>query len=184
MKHPLRGTRIAHILDMVEAPRKLLAVSSLLLALGGCDSSEEFTSDIADVAGNYTVAVTNGASSCTFDWEEGKESTGIDLTITQDGENLHATLGGVTGALFSLLFGSAEFDGMLHGKSLDLTNYGQRTSQQGNCSFTYNSIVSATQMGDAVEGTITYTTKTNGNPDCAAVECSAVQRFSGSRPPK
>jgi hypothetical protein len=162
----------------------LLAVSLLLLVTGGCDSSEEFTSDIADVAGNYTVAVTNGASSCSFDWEEGKESTGIDLTIMQDGQNLHATLGGATGALFSLLFGSPDFDGVLQGKSLELTNYGQRTSQQGNCSFTYNSIVDATQMGDAIEGTLTYATKTNGNPDCAAVECSAVQRFSGSRPPK
>jgi hypothetical protein len=32
--------------------------------------------------------------------------------------------------------------------------------------------------------TLTYATKTNENPDCAAVECSAVQRFSGSRPPR
>ena len=44
--------------------------------------------------------------------------------------------------------------------------------------------MSATQSKDTIEGTITYATKTNGNPDCAAVECSASQRFNGTRPPQ
>lgn len=169
---------------MLDRTGNLLAISLTLCALGGCGSGDTFTTQVADVAGNYTVAITNDASSCTFDWEEGKESTGIQLAITQDGHNLQATLGGATGALFSLLFGSADFEGTVSGSSIELTNYGERTAQQGNCSYTYNSIAKATQTGDTIEGTLTYTTKTNGNPDCAAVECSALQRFSGSRPPK
>ena len=130
------------------------------------------------------AVVTNGASTCTFEWEEGKQSTGIELGITQDGEKVQATLGGVTGALFTLVFGSALFDGTVQGSALELTNYGERTAQQGNCSFTYNAVVEAEQMGDSIEGTLDYTAKTNGNPDCAQVECSAQQRFSGSRPPR
>jgi hypothetical protein len=169
---------------MLDRPDRLLAISLLSFALGGCGSGDSFTPSLADVAGNYTVAITNDASSCSFDWEEGKVSTGIGLTITQDGKTVQATLDGVTGALFALLFGTAVFDGTVNGNALELTNYGERTAQQGNCSYTYNSIVKATQTGDAIQGTITYTTKTNGNPDCSAVECSASQRFSGSRPPK
>src|SRR5690349_923754 len=112
---------------MLHAPRKTLGISLFVLALVGCGSSDEFTADVADVAGNYTVAVTNGESSCTFDWEEGKQSTGIELSITQEGKNLQATLGGVTGALFMLLFGSADFDGTVQSNLLELTNYGERT---------------------------------------------------------
>lgn len=65
-----------------------------------------------------------------------------------------------------------------------MTNYGERTAQEGNCSYTYNSTVEAKQTGDTIAGTITYSTKTNGNPDCKAVECSATQKFNGARPPK
>jgi hypothetical protein len=83
-----------------------------------------------------------------------------------------------------LWLGSADFDGTIKGRVLTLTNYGQTPQQQGNCSFTYNATVKGNQTGDTLEGTITYSTKTNGNPDCAAVECSATQRFSGSRPPQ
>ena len=167
---------------MLGLSRKSLAIVLPLIGLCGCGSSEEFT---ADVAGNYSVAITNGKSTCDFqNWEEGKETSGIGLAITQTGQSLHGTLDGITGAFFMLAFGSADFDGNIHGNSLTLTNYGTRSAMQGNCSYTYNATVSGTQTGDSISGTITYATKTNGNPDCSAVECSATQQFSGSRPPK
>lgn len=153
-----------------------------MLGLLGCGSEAEFTSD---VSGTYSVAITNGASDCDFkDWVEGKETSGIDLVITQDDRHIHGTLGGVTGAFFTLAFGSAEFDGTISGDELSMTNYGSRSNMSGNCSYTYNSTVAGKQNGDAIAGTITYQTKTNGNPDCSAVECSATQEFSGARPPK
>jgi hypothetical protein len=162
--------------------RKSLAILLPLLGLCGCSSDNEFTTN---VAGNYTIAITNGASSCKFDnWVEGKETSGIGFVITEDGQNITGTLDGVTGALFTLLFGSADFAGTINGSTLNLTNYGSRAAQEGNCSYTYNSTVNATRSKDTIEGTITYSTKTNGNPDCAAVECSATQRFNGTRPPQ
>jgi hypothetical protein len=161
---------------------KSLAFLLPLLGLGGCGSDDEFT---ADVAGSYTIAITNGASSCSFDnWVEGKETSGIGLVMTQEGQKVSATLDGATGALFNLLFGSADFDGTIKGSAVTLTNYGSRALQDGNCSYTYNATVTATQSKDAIEGTITYATKTNGNPDCTAIECSAKQRFNGTRPPQ
>ena len=176
------GTLIAILAGMLALTCKSLAFSWLLLGLGGCSSGDEFTSD---VAGNYTVAITNGASSCNFDqWMEGQETTGVGLAITQDGQKIHATLDGVTAVFFTLAFGSADFDGTIQGNTLTLTNYGMRTAIQGNCSYTYNATVKATQTGDSISGTITYAPKTNGNPDCDAVECSASQKFNGSRPPQ
>lgn len=167
---------------MLPVVRRCFGFACALLGLAGCSSEAEFTSD---VSGTYTVAITNGASDCDFkDWVEGKETSGIDLVITQDDRNIHGTLGGVTGAFFTLAFGSAEFDGTISGDELSMTNYGSRSNMSGNCSYTYNSTVAGKQNGDAISGTITYATKTNGNPDCSAVECSATQDFSGARPPK
>ena len=88
-----------------------------------------------------------------------------------------------TSIFLNLWLGSAEFDGRVHANQLTLTNYGMRSQMQGNCSFTYNATIEGTLDGNAISGTITYAPATNENPDCAAVECSAVQEFSGSRPP-
>lgn len=173
---------IATLSGMLGQKRKSLAVFLPLLTLAGCSSDDEFT---ADVAGNYTIALTNDESTCAFsNWEEGNETSGIGLAITQDGQELRGTLDGLAGAFFVLWLGSADFDGTIQGRALSLTNYGEVPKQQGNCSFTYNAVVKAKQNADTIEGTITYSPQTNGNPDCAAVECSASQRFSGVRPPK
>jgi hypothetical protein len=72
----------------------------------------------------------------------------------------------------------------VRGHDLTLTNYGTRSATQGNCTFTYNATVDGALVGDAISGTITYSPATNENPDCASIECSAVQEFSGSRPPR
>jgi hypothetical protein len=166
---------------MLALSRKFIATLLPLVCLSGCGSDDEFT---ADVAGNYTITVTNGASSCNFDkWVEGNSTPNIGFVVTQEGKNLHGTIDGITGLLFVAYFGSADFDGTVSGDSFSLTNYGQNPVQSGNCSYTYNSTVQASQTGDTIAGTITYSTKTNGNPDCEAVECSATQKFNGTRPP-
>jgi len=160
-----------------------LFVSLLVLGLlPGCGGDEEeFT---ASVAGSYTVSVTNRESTCQMgDWMEGNMATGIPLEVTQSGSELHATIGGLAGAYVALVQGNAEFEGTVDGNKIALTNYGTRSVTQGNCTFTYNAIIAGTLNGDAISGTITYSPATNSNPDCADVECSAVQEFSGSRPP-
>jgi hypothetical protein len=160
--------------------KSLVLLTPVLLA--GCSSEGEFTSDIS---GNYTIAVTNRASSCDFkDWVEGKQASGIGFAMTQDDESLHATVDGVAAVFFNLALGSAQFDGSAERSSFELTNYGSKSQTQGNCTFTYNATVAGELNGDAISGTITYAPATNDSPDCADVKCEAVQDFSGSRPPR
>ena len=153
-----------------------------MLAVCGCGSDGEFTSD---VAGTYTVAIKNGKSSCSnFDkWEEDAEATGVDLTLTQSGQKVHGVVGGLAALYFIAAIGTNELDGSIQKSSISMTGYG-RSLTQGNCAYSFNAIIDGAQTGDNISGTITYATKTNGNPDCSAVECSATQDFNGSRPPQ
>ena len=105
-------------------------------------------------------------------------------TDVKDAKPVHGTIDGLAGGFFVLALGSANFSGSIHGNTLTLTNYGTNSAKQGNCTYTYNATVNGTQAMDSISGTITYSPQTNGNPDCSAVECSATQKFSGSRPPK
>lgn len=166
---------------MLVSPRNWPIVLGAVL-LFGCSSEGEFSSDIT---GNYTVAVTNRASSCDFkDWVEGKEASGIALVITQEGEKATATVDGVAALFFNVWLGSAAFDGQVQRSSFHLVNYGMNGQTQGNCTFTYNAAVDGELDGDAISGTITYAPATNDSPDCQTVKCEAVQSFSGSRPPR
>jgi len=184
----LTGTLIAILAGMLGLSRKSLAFLLLFVGLCGCSSGQQFTPDMAtaDVSGVYMVALTNDASSCPFpNWMEGKTASGVSLTITQDGAKLHGTIDDAATALvFTLAFGSTNFDGTVSGNDLTLVNYGSRNQRMGNCSFTYNATADGMLDGDSISGTITYAPATNDNPDCATVQCSASQRFSGSRPPK
>jgi hypothetical protein len=170
---------------MVAFSVKFPGVLVLVAALLSCSSEAEFTAAPADVSGSYLVALTNRASSCDFkDWVEGKEAAGIGFSITQDGETLHASVDGVTGVWLGLALGSAEFEGSVTRTSLELVNYGSRAQTVGNCTFTYDATVNGELEGDAISGTISYAPHTNGASGCEAVECQAVQDFSGSRPPR
>jgi hypothetical protein len=65
-----------------------------------------------------------------------------------------------------------------------LTAKGSVTGTQGNCAYTTDGAVEATFTGDTMQGTVTYTRVTNGNPDCGALTgCKTTQQFSGARPP-
>ncbi|HUH05205.1 MAG TPA: hypothetical protein VML75_24570 [Kofleriaceae bacterium] len=157
--------------------RWLLVSCSLVLAACG--------SDPADVAGNYSIALTNGANGCDFEnWDEGATAQNIDLTVTQDGENASATVGGLAGAYLEVVLGSRVYQGTVDGDHLHLQIFGTPSATEGNCTWTVNSTVRAELDGDVLTGTIDYTKATNGNPDCAAFEgCVTRQNFNGTRPP-
>lgn len=163
---------------------KTSVLSSFLVALvsvaaPGCGGEP------ANVAGSYTVAVTNGSNGCSFDnWVEGDTASGIPVTITQTGESASAVVEGVTALGLGLLFGSNQFDGEVSGSSLNLVVYGSNSITEGNCTFTYNGVIDAELTGDVLTGEIRYEAATVGNPDCAGIEgCVTVQRFNGTRPP-
>ncbi len=156
-----------------------LVVLSFVATAFGC-------SDPADVAGDYTVALTNRENGCNFDnWTVGNTSSNIPVTITQEGSSMSATVGGGAAVVLDLALGGHVYQGDVDGSHLTATIYGNRSATNGNCTFTYNSTFDADSDGDFLTGEIRYTPATNGNPDCATIEgCVNRQEFNGSRPPQ
>ena len=170
----------------MRSTRLLLNVSSLCwlgfaASVTGCGDDDD--DPPVSVAGSYTVNTTNGASSCSAEWEEGATASNIPLVITQDGNQVTGTLGGLAAVYYTLVIGTPEFKGTVSGNHLQLVAYGTRSQTQGNCTFTYNATLDAQVSGAILQGTIKYAPATNNNPDCADVSCQAVQNFNGSRPP-
>jgi hypothetical protein len=141
--------------------------------------------DPVDVAGAYSVNVTNGANACGFGgWTEGASSPGIPLTVTQDGAAVTATVDGAAGAFLDLALGSRVFQGQAEGAALELTLFGTVPFMSGACTFTINGTASAQVDGDTIAGQIVYRASTNGSPDCGVLlDCTNAQELSGARPP-
>lgn len=158
--------------------RRLVAAIACVLG-AGCGED-------AEVAGSYTIAVTNRDNGCEFaNWTVGNTAAGIPVSITQDGASVTATVEGVVGSLLTLSLGANVYTGDVDGDELALTLYGTRSQTEGNCTFTNNSTLRATVDGDALVGRIDYTRATNGNPDCARLaSCVTYQDFNGTRPPR
>lgn len=152
----------------------------LLFALAACGG------DPADVAGTYTINVTNGANGCGLpNYTEGESSSGVGVIITQDSDRASADVQGLAALGLDLLLGAHTFTGEVEGDSLDLQILGTRATTEGNCTFTYNADLGAEIDGDLLTGSITYRPATNGNPDCASRQgCTTVQAFNGARPPR
>lgn len=143
------------------------------------------SSEPADVAGSFSIALTNGANGCEFDnWTEGDTAQNIPLTVTQEGENATATVGGAAAVTLNLVLGSNVYQGTVDGDHLRLEIFGTPSANEGNCTFTINSTIDADLSGDVLTGTIDYTKATNGNPDCGQSQgCVTRQNFNGTRPP-
>jgi hypothetical protein len=159
-----------------------LAIALSLPSVSGCGGDD----DPADIAGEYTVNVTNGASTCPLqNWDEGGVATNIPLTITQHGATAEAELGGITAVYVDVILGEGVWEGSVEGSGFTLVREGTRPLSSGACAFTIRATASATLTGDAIQGTIRYVTNTNDSPDCVGVAgCSATQSFNGVRPPR
>lgn len=151
----------------------------ILVAAAACGSD-------ADVAGDYTIALTNRDNGCDFaNWTVGETASNIPVLITQDGSNVTATVNGGAGIVLDLVLGARAYTGGVDGDDLFLELFGTRPQQSGDCTFTYNSVIDASIAGDVLTGRIEYRAATNDNPGCAAIEgCLSFQDFNGTRPPQ
>src|SRR5215831_1933245 len=108
----------------------------LALFVIGCGSD-------VNVAGTYTVAVTNGENGCNLqNWNVGNSASGIPLMITQNGSALTATVNGLTGTYLNLVLGSSAFTGTVSGNDINLRLVGTRTGNMASCAYTINADVS------------------------------------------
>ena len=150
----------------------------VLVACGGGDP--------ADVAGDYTIALTNRDNGCNLEnYVEGNTSTNIPVVLSQEGGTATADVMGGAGVVLDLALGSHTYEGDVDGDDLFLELFGTRSQTQGNCTFTFNSEIDASISGDTLPGVINYKAATVGNPDCAPLEgCVTFQEFNGTRPPQ
>jgi len=156
-----------------------LTLAALAAGCGGGDP--------ADVAGDYTIALTNRENGCAFaNWTVDSTASNIPVVVTQGEDRSQATavVNGAAGLYLDVLLGSRTYTGDVDGSHLDLILYGTNSATQGNCTYTVNSEIDAVLRGDVLEGDILYHASTNGSPDCGALEnCTSRQEFNGTRPP-
>ena len=156
-------------------------LAGLLLGLSpltGCGAD-------ADVAGNYTVALTNRDNGCNLqNWTVGQSTTGIPVTIAQDSSAVTANVQAGAGLVLDAVLGDHVYTGDVDGNDIFLELHGTRAQQQGSCAFFFNSDIDASLSGDTLTGKIEYKAATNGAAECAALEgCVSFQDFNGTRPP-
>ena len=158
------------------------AMRRLLLGLVLCMGCDD---DYANVAGDYTVAITNGANGCMFaNYEVGASTSGIPVSITQTDDHVTAEVGGLAGGYLELVLGSRIFTGSVDGNDVSLRLTGTTMASMGTCDYSVDAVLEGRLTGDAMAGTINYTAVTDGSNDCGSLEgCDTVQNFSGSRPP-
>jgi len=165
---------------MTISTRILFALA--LLAVPACGDS-----DPANVAGSYTISVTSRANGCQFaNWTEGNVTQGIPMVITQVDAAMTATFQGGTASFLDFVFGTHVMTGEVSGNAYQATLFGMRQLTMGSCSYTINGTMTGSLAGDAISGTIDYTSKTNGHPDCTSMMiegCHSIQAFNGTRPP-
>lgn len=164
----------------IAAMTRTLLVMALAAACGACGGDPD------DVAGDYTVSVTNRENGCMFDnWTEGESSSNIPVIITQEGANATVTVNGGAGVVLDLVLGGRAFDSSVSGSNIDGTILGTPSATEGNCTWTLNAILDAELDGDFLSGDIRYQAATNDNPDCVDIEgCVTRQQFNGNRPPR
>jgi hypothetical protein len=170
---------------MRNASLRPCAAAALLLA--ACSSSTSTSSGPpANVAGSYTVDVTDGSNGCNFaNWNQGAQAMNIAVSVSQNGSQVTATVNGVTGLFMTAGIGTNTFSGSLAGSQASMTATGTVQGTQGSCTFTTNATVDATFNGDTMQGTVTYTrVPAMQSSSCASLQgCQTVQSFSGARPP-
>jgi hypothetical protein len=138
----------------------------------------------ANVAGDFTIAVTNRDNGCNLEsWTTGASNSAL-VTLTQVMTDVTATVTGVPAIVLEAAIGGHVFAGKVSGNSLDLHLFGTRSKMSGNCTYTYNAEIHAVIDGDVLTGQIDYVAATNANPDCQGItNCRTFQDFNGTRPP-
>lgn len=156
--------------------RRLLPLA-VLCVVSGCAP--------ADVAGNYSLAVTNGDNGCDVSgWTVGDSNANVPAVITQDGGDAQVEVRGLSGTFLTAVVGNNRFFGDVSGDRISGDLIGDNSSRDGECSYTWTIELDATVSGDVIEGDLLWRPVTNGHPDCGMLEtCRNRQAFNGTRPP-
>ncbi len=165
-----------------------LRVIALVLAAGAAVacSSQTFDPAPANLKGQYSINITNGANACQFaNWQEGAQTSNIGFALSQTNTSLAGTVQGAAGIYLQLVAGTDTFTGTISGVTFSLSAAGRNYKDPG-CTYNVVAVIDGKQVGkDGVEGTITYKYINAVGASCGikATACTSVQNFNGSRPP-
>lgn len=151
-------------------------LAACLACLAACSD------ETGNAAGDYKVTTTNSSNGCNVpNWTIG-DTVDATVTLAQSDNTLTADVTGLGAVILELALGGHAYAGSIHDTTIRLALYGTRAYTSGNCTFTYNSEIFAVLDGDLIDGQINYTSKGNGNPDCAPITgCKSIQEFTGAR---
>ncbi|MBL0212396.1 MAG: hypothetical protein IPQ07_00665 [Myxococcales bacterium] len=152
-----------------------------VLLLVGCGGD-------ANVAGNYSIALTNGDNGCNLsNFTPGNTTTNVGVTTVQDGSKVTMTVEGLAGVALIGFLGAGKnvFTGSVDGDDVSVESIGTKPNTSGNCTYTFNATINGTLDGDVLRGRIEYRAADNGNSDCSQVHgCLTYQDYNGTRPPQ
>lgn len=157
-----------------------LGLASLALtSLASCTSAP------ADVSGEWSTNLTNGANGCMLgNWTAGETTSGVPMTITQSGSTVTADIGGLAGAALVVALGTSRLTGVVSGNTVDLHADG-RPGSEGACAYTGALDIQLQVTGDTLTGTTHWSYDANSSPDCGyRATCDSTQSVNGARPPR
>jgi hypothetical protein len=159
----------------------VVAVSALVAACSGSDS----TSPPSNVAGTYSVSITNTNNDCQYaNWTIGNTAQNIQFDVTQNGASASGNVKGLANIYFAVL-GIGTLTGNVNGDSASLTAVGTTPLTKGACQYHVQATATFTLTGNTINGSMVYTNQTNNDPSCGTLTtCSSTQSVAGSRPPK
>lgn len=162
----------------------LRSALGLPLALGAALLASSCSASPANVAGTWSINLTNGTNGCMLDnWTPGESTSGIPVTFTQSGSAVTLTVMGGYATALDIYFGSHVFTGMVDGNRIDARLVG-RAGGTGGCAYTPVIDLTGTVAGDTVTGQLLWSFDTNTSPDCGMyATCQTDQSMNGSRPP-
>lgn len=164
---------------------RTLGAAALFVGLSAACSDDDGAAAAADFSGIYTLSVTNKENGCEYqNWQPEQSTPNIQFEIAQSGTTASGTLKGLSSWYFALL-GIGTMQGTVDGDVVSMTAVGEVAAQKAGCAYFVRATVDATIVGDAVNGTVTYSNETNKGAGCGILDtCRSVQAMSGSRPPK
>jgi hypothetical protein len=161
--------------------RTTLLLALVAVAAAACSSNDG--EPPAQVAGTYTLTVTDGQNGCSvMNFTTGASQSGIVITVTQNGSALSATVTGVSGLVLAVATGNT-LSGSIVGSDAQLTSSANHV--QGGCAYATTATANISFLANGqVKGAMLYQDSGNGSADCGVMQqCTSNQTFTGTRTP-
>jgi hypothetical protein len=157
---------------------RTILLTTLVAMVAAC-SGNDSDGPPAQVAGNYTLTITDQQNGCNVEnFTTNASQSGTVIAIAQDGSSLSMTAMSTQGLVLAFAAGDT-LAGTIDGSQASLSS--SSGLSQGGCQYSTTATTNAHFSDSQVTGTILYTQMGNGSSDCVVQQCTSTQTFTGSR---